>query len=178
MSQTPPSDSSQHWGPLPPVASRRPPRWPTFVTLAIATVGLVVGLVALVRTAPHNTQTAPKPSYTDQQVATAKANVCTAFGKLDRAVGVLKALPNGTDELVAAIDTRQVFDVFSRYLLATLAEEPATPADLATAVRKQASTLEEGVIDYQEGLSKSDPEMQPLVDANNATADTIRQLCK
>jgi hypothetical protein len=97
---------------------------------------------------------------------------------LDRAVGVLNALPNGSDELVAAIDTRQVFDVFSRYLLTTLSEEPATPADLATAVREQASSLEEGVIDYQVGLTKSDPEMRSVVDANSATADTIRRLCK
>jgi hypothetical protein len=156
----------------------RPARWPALTALAIALVALAVGVVGWFRPAPHNNQTSTKPAYTDQQVATAKANVCAAFGKLDRAVGVLKALPSGTDELVAAIDTRQVFDVFSRYLLATLADEPATPADLATAVRKQASTLEEGVIDYQQGLTKSDPEMQPVLDANNATADTIRQLCK
>ena len=77
-----------------------------------------------------------------------------------------------------AVNTRQVFDVFSRYLFATLAEEPATPADLAAAVRKDASSLEEAVIDYQDGFSNSDPEMRPVVDANNAAADTIRQLCK
>jgi hypothetical protein len=104
--------------------------------------------------------------------------VCAAFGKLDRAGGVLVALPKSSDELVGAINTRQVFDVFSRYLLATLAEEPATPADLATAVREQANTLEEVVIDYQEGYVKTDPEMRPAVDANSSSADTIRQLCK
>ncbi len=55
---------------------------------------------------------------------------------------------------------------------------PDYPADLATAVRKHASSLEEAVIDYQDGLTSSDPEMQPLVDANTATTTSIRQLCK
>jgi hypothetical protein len=160
------------------MAFGRPPRWPAFTAIATALVALVVGVVGWFRPVPQNNQPAAKPTYTQQQTADAKAKVCAAFGKLDRAVGVLNALPSGSDELVAAINTRQVFDVFSRYLLATLADEPATPADLATAVRAQASSLEEGVIDYQVGLTKSDPEMQPLVDANNATANTIRQLCK
>ena len=164
--------------PAPQVAVGRPARWPTFAALAIAFIALAVGLVGWFRSTPHNNQPPPKPTYSQQQIADAKAKVCAAFGKLDRAVGVLNALPNGSDELVAAIDTRQVFDVFSRYLLTTLSEEPATPADLATAVREQASSLEEGVIDYQVGLTKSDPEMRSVVDANSATADTIRRLCK
>ena len=70
------------------------------------------------------------------------------------------------------------FDVFSRHLFATLADEPATPADLATAVREEANTLEEAVIGYQDGLTNSDPEMRPVVDASTAAADKIRQLCK
>lgn len=187
-----PHDPGQHWGPPPPVASAPPPhtgfapptgsgrpaRWPTFGALAIALVALAVGLVGWFRPVPHNNQPPPKPAYTQQQIADAKAKVCAAFGKLDRAVDVLKALPNNGDPLAASIDTRQVFDVFSRYLLATLAEEPATPADLATAVREQASTLEEAVIVYQDGFGTSDPEAKPVVDANSRSADTIRQLCK
>jgi hypothetical protein len=100
------------------------------------------------------------------------------FRKIGSCGGVNNALPRGSDPVVAAVNSRQIFDVFSRYLSATLAEEPATPADLATAVRKQASTLEEVVILDQEGFSNSDPELKPVVDANSASADTIRQLCK
>ncbi|MBV8182964.1 MAG: hypothetical protein JO045_30085 [Mycobacterium sp.] len=156
----------------------RPARWPAFTALAIALIALAVGLVGWFRPAPHSNQPPPKPAYTQQQIADAKAKVCAAFGKLDRAGGVLITLSKSSDELVGAINTRQVFDVFSRYLLATLAEEPATPADLATAIREQATTLEEVVIDYQDGYIKTDPEMRPVVDANSASADTIRQLCK
>jgi hypothetical protein len=190
-----PPDPGQKWGPPPPAASAlsaqtplappmafgRPARWPWFTALAIALAALAVSLVGWFRPAAHNNQPPPKPTYTDQQVADAKANVCTAFGKLERAVDVVNAVPNGTDaneQLAAATSTRQVFDVFSRYLLAKLAQEPATPPDLATAVRKEASSLQEGVIGYLDGLTNSDPQMRPLVEANTEAAKTIRRLCK
>jgi hypothetical protein len=130
------------------------------------------------RPAPRNNQPPPRPTYTEQQTADAKAKVCTAYGKLDRAVGVAKTLSNGTDPLVTAINTRQVFDVFSRYLFATLSEEPATPADLAAAVRESAKSLEDVVIGYQDGYTNSDPELQPIVDINTSSAVKVRELCK
>ena len=187
-----PQDPDQRWGPPPlaapaspaqtppglPVAFRRPARWPAFPAMAIAVIALAVGIVGWFRPATHNNQPPPKPTYTAEQTADAKAKICAAFGQVDRALGVANALPSGSDSLVTALNIRQVFDVGSRHLFATLAEEPAAPADLATAVRKQASTLEEAVIDYQIGLSNSDPDMQPVVEANTATAVTIRQLCK
>jgi hypothetical protein len=180
MSTLPPAPSAAGPPPWPQVAPPRPLRWPTFVSLLIALVAIGLAIGCWVRPLPSNkaSSTPPAPSYTDQQTADAKARVCTAFGKVDRAVGVLNALPQGSDGVVAAINTRQVFDVGSRYLYATLAEEPATPSDLATAVHKEASTLEEAVIDYQDGLSNSDPEMRPLVNANTAASETIRRLCK
>jgi hypothetical protein len=127
---------------------------------------------------PYHDQPPPKPTYTDQQVAAAKANVCAAVGKFDRAVSVGNALPRGGDTLVAAINSRQIFAIFSRHLFATLAEDPATPADLTAAVREEASSLEEVVIAYQDGFSNSDPELRPVLNASCAAADTIRQLCK
>jgi hypothetical protein len=172
------SNPSTQTPPAPPIAFRRPARWPAFIALAVALIALVVSLVGWFRPARHNDQPPPKPTYTEQQTADAKTQVCVAFAKLDRAGGVLNALPKSSDTLVTALNTRQVFDVFSRYLLATLADEPATPADLATAVRTQANTLEEVVIGYQDGYTNSDPELKSVVDANSATADTIRQLCK
>lgn len=159
----------------------RPPRWPAFTTLLIALIALAIGIAAWFRPLPHNDQPRPKAVYTQQQIADAKAKVCAAFGKLERAVDVANAAPRGSDatgQLTESINVRQVFDVGSRYLSRTLAEEPATPADLAAAVRKEASSLQEGVIGYLEGLPNTDPQMQPLVDANTEAAATIRQLCK
>ncbi|HME80349.1 MAG TPA: hypothetical protein VKI00_33200 [Mycobacterium sp.] len=181
MSNLPAPDPSQHWSPLPPAAFGRPSRWPTFVTLAIALLGVAVGFVGWFRPAPHNNQPPPKPTYTDQQVASAKADVCAAFAKLERAVTVVNAVPNGSnanEQLASATGTRQVFDVFSRYLLAKLAEEPATPPDLATAVRNQANSLQDALIEYLDGFTKSDSEMQSVVKANTEAAVTIRRSCK
>jgi hypothetical protein len=146
--------------------------------LAMALIALAVGLAAWFRATPQNNQPPAKPTYTEQQIADAKAKVCTAYGKLDRAVGVAKTLANGSDPLVTAINTRQVFDVFSRYLIATLSEAPATSTELATAVRENANSLEDLVIGYQDGYANSDPELQPIVDANSSSAEKIRQLCK
>jgi hypothetical protein len=191
MSDLPPSDPGQHWGPPPsavfappaqtPLASGRPARWPAFTALAIGLVGVAVGFVGWFRPVPRDTQASPKPTYTAQQIADAKAKVCAAFGKLERAVEVAKAVPRGDDAngaLAAATTMRQVFDVGSRYLTATLAQEPATPADLAAAVHKEAGSLQEGVMGYLDGLTNSDPQMKPLVDANTEAADTIHRLCK
>jgi hypothetical protein len=187
-----PPDPRQHWGspplassypsvqapPIPATALGRPARWPTFAGLAIALIALAVGLVGWFRPVPHTNPPPSKPTYTDQQTADAKAKACGAVEKFDRAVTVGNSLPRDSDTLVTAINSRQIFDVFSRHLLATLAEEPATPTDLANAVREEASTLEEVVIAYQDGLSNSDPELKPALDASSAAANTIQQLCK
>jgi len=189
--EAPTPDPGQHWRPtapaasatsfhLPPAAptSARPPRWPAFTALLIALIALAVGIASWFRPTPHNDQSASKPAYTQQQVADAKTTVCGAVEKFNRAVSVNNALPRGNDPTVAAVNSRQIFDVFNRHLLATLAEKPATPADLATAVRQLASTLEDAVIEYEDGLSNSDPEMRPTLDASSAAANTIQQLCK
>ena len=181
MSDLPPSDPGPHWGPPPPTAFGRPSRWPTFIAIAIALIGVAVGFVGWFRPTPHNNQPPPKPTYTAQQTADAKAKVCAAFGKVTRAVDVANRVPRGSDAtavLAAATTMRQAFDVGSRYLVVTLAEEPATPADLAVAIRKEATSLQEGVMGYLDGLTNSDPEMRPLVGANTEAVETIRGLCK
>src|SRR5689334_18534701 len=107
MSDLPPStsapDPSQQWGPppsaAPPIAPGRPARWPLLATLAIALIGVAVGIVGWFRPVPHNNQPPPKPAYTDQQVATAQAKLCGAFGKLDRAFEMAKTQAIGRDPL-------------------------------------------------------------------------------
>jgi hypothetical protein len=178
MSQTPTPDPGQHWGPPRPVASGRPSRWPTLVTLAIALLGVAVGFVGWFRPVPQNNPPPPKPNYTAQQTADAKAKVCAAVGKFNRAVSVGNSLPRDSDTLVTDLNTRQIFDVFSRLFLTTLTEQPATPADLANALRQQASALEQAVIAYQDGHGTSDPEMRPILDTSSAAADTTQRLCK
>jgi hypothetical protein len=192
-----PPDQGQHWGPPPPAAltpsgqsplgpptafGGRPPRWPAFTALAVALIGLAVGLAGWFRPAPYNDQPPPKPTYTDQQIASAKANVCAAFGKIEDAVNLSDneraSSGDRTAQLAAAALARQVLDFGSRYLLARLAEEPATPADLASAIRQEANAFQDLFVGYIDGISISDAALQPAENANHEARTTIQRLCK
>jgi hypothetical protein len=83
-----------------------------------------------------------------------------------------------TEQLAVAALSRIAFDAGSRYLLTTLAEQPAAPPELATAVREEANTLQELLIVFMEEIRNTDPRQQPAVNASNDMEATIRRLCK
>src|SRR6202011_4569125 len=117
------------------------------------------------------------PTYTDQQVANDKANVCAAFDKVQHATDLAHSHVGSSDyttQLAASALTNVALDAGSRYLLTKLAQEPATPADLATAVRKEANAEQEALIGYLNGLPSSDPQMQPAVNASEEATATVR----
>jgi hypothetical protein len=175
----PPSPNAQPWQ---PVAPPRPQRWQmiTLLVIALAAIGLAIG--SWFRPLPDTRAAAPSaPIYTDQQVASAKANVCGAFDKVQHAVDLAHSHVGSTDyttQLAASAITNLALDAGSRYLLTKLAQEPATPTDLATAVRNEANAEEEALIGYLNGLAASDPQMQPAVNASNDATATVRRLCK
>ena len=191
-----PPDSGQHWDPppsavsypsfqalpVPSMAIGRPARWPALIALAIALIALAVSIVGWFRPMSHNNEPPPKPTYTDQQTATAKANVCSAFGQIDKALAVAGSFSGGSSDqtavLAVATNTRQVLDFGNRYLLAQLAQEPATPSDLATAVREQADAYQKLLIGYLDGLHYGDPDLQPATNASVEAEATLKQLCK
>ena len=129
----------------------------------------------------HKPSALPAPTYTDQQVANAKANVCAAFEKVQHAVDLAHSHVGSTDyntQLTAAALANLALDAGSRYLLTKLTEEPATPPDLATAVRNGANADQEALIGYLNGLPASDPAMQPALNASDDATTTVRRLCK
>jgi hypothetical protein len=167
--------------PAAPTVFGRRARWPAFVALATALIALVVAVVGWFRPAPHNNQPPPKPAYTDQQVTTAKANVCTAFRQVDHAVDLVQAQVGSTDHAtqvgVAAL-TEILLDFGNRYLSTTLDTEPATPPDLAAAVRTKANAFQQMLLNYLDGVQLSDPAMQPAVTASDKATEKLRRLCK
>ncbi len=190
-----PSDRGQNWGSPSPIASSppaqtltgspiafgRPPRWPTFIVLAIALIALAVGILGWFRPVRHTNQPPPRPTYTQQQVADAKASMCAAFEKVQHGLALANSHGQTTDyptKLAAAALTQEALDAGSRYLLSKLAEEPATPPDLANAVRKGANADQEALIGYMNGLAASDPSMQPALNASDEATATVRRLCK
>jgi hypothetical protein len=167
------------WPPA-PTKSGRSPLLLVIAALAIAFIALGVAVGSWFRPAPAN-KPSPGPAYTSQQVAAAKTAVCAAYQQVSKAGDVAGSRNGGSDPtsiLTVATSTRQVLDVSSRYLITKLDKEPATPPDLAAAVRKLANVYQEMTVDYLDGLSNSDPELSPLLQAGDEAHSTIEGLCK
>jgi hypothetical protein len=146
-----------------------------FLVVALL-VTLGVGIVGWFRPVPAKPPRAP--SYSEQQVADAKARVCAAHEKVHHAVGLTsgRSSDDPTMHLAIATSGRQALDVGGNYLLSTLAQEPATPPDLAAAVRKLATTFQELTVDYLAEVS--DSELDPLLRTSDQASVTIESLCK
>jgi len=152
-----------------------------FASLAIALVaaGLAIGCWFRPLPGTNAPQKPPTPNYTGAEITDAKTSVCAAYQKVNHALSVANARNGGTDPtegLAVATSTRQVLDAGSRYLLTKLAEEKATPTDLATAVRKLATEYQELTIDYLADVSDSD--MQPSFHASDQATAKIDEICK
>jgi hypothetical protein len=148
-----------------------------FVMLLVTLVAVGAAVAAWLRPIPHNTYaTPPAPTYSEQQVADAKSKACAAFAKVKKA-STMNSTRNGSDDpngqLLIAVNGRQVYIASSQYVLTTLADEPATPPELATAGRKLASLYQ--VIAMDGLASDSSPQAREAADA---TGQTIDGLCK
>jgi hypothetical protein len=121
----------------------------------------------------------PTPTYTDLQVGEAKASVCTAYQKVHHAVLAASSRNFGNDPLAKHVVAEGVwlaFDVGRDYLLTKLAEKPATPPDLAAAIRKLAGLYQILAVDYMN--SASDSELDPSLRSGDEVTGTIERLCK
>jgi hypothetical protein len=159
-----------------PPAQRR--QWPMFAVLLVALlVTLGVAIVGWYRPVPAKSP--PAPTYSNQQVADAKAKVCAAYEKVHSAVGVSMARDGGSDptsQLAVATSARQALLAGSEYLITTLSEEPATAPDLATTIRKLASLFQQYTVDYLNG--RTNAEMESSLRAGDEATSTIERLCK
>lgn len=92
--------------PWPQVAPARPQRWPTFALLVIALAAIALAIGSWFRPLPSTKASAPPaPVYTDQQVASAKASVCGAFGKVDHGIHLADAESASSSDRTAKVAT-------------------------------------------------------------------------
>jgi hypothetical protein len=163
--------------PWPP---RGPARWPVIVMFAITLVAVGAAVAAWLRPVPETKSASPSAvTFSAQQVTEAKSKVCEAFEKAQKASSSNSGRSGGDDpnaQLLIAVNMRQVFMSSSVYLLKTLAEEPAAPADLAAAVTKLADLFQVITLDGLAG-DRKDPAV-PEQNAANETGQTIQSLCK
>jgi len=135
--------------PLPSPPWRSSSRWPTFAALAIAVIAAAVAITAWFRPAPESAS----PTFTDQQTAQAKMNVCSAYTAVHQGVVRNTHLtdPNPNDpagQLAIAANARLALLGGGAYLRDRVAAQPATPADLAQAVNSMANTIEQLGVGY------------------------------
>lgn len=159
----------------------RPARWPTVATFVIALIGVAVGVVGWLRPTPQNSPppTPPAPTFTEKEVTEAKADVCDAYKTVADAVRLNTHRPKPDDEtgsLAAVANGRLALYAGGDYLLDQLAAEPATPADLATAVQALARTLKKfGIVALADA---PDSVQDPLRRDLDSDVGTIDRLCK
>lgn len=150
--------------------------WLTLAALVIAVIAVAVAVAAWFRPAHDGATT-----FTGDQVNQAKANVCSTYTTVRKAVVLNTHLnnPNPNDptgQLAVAANARLALLGGGSYLQDRLDAEPAAPADLANAVRSMANTIEQLGIAYlaDAGTIVLDPLRHDL----DANIRQINDLCK
>jgi hypothetical protein len=119
------------------------------------------------------------PTFTNQQIADAKAKVCATYEKVHQAVLVNTGRNGGSDQtaiLGLAANARIALYDGGDYLLRSLAEEAATPADLASAVRQLVNSWQQLAINYMAEASQS--EIDSSLHAGDQPNAAIQGICK
>jgi hypothetical protein len=148
----------------------------TYIALILAIAALAVAGWTLYRSELS------KPSYSDAQRAEAKVKACSAMDLVRRGVSLNTSLaPAGgpddvTGSMAVAANARVALYDGGQYLLARL--DPATPSELADAIRKFADNLMDIGAAATAGAQNTDPDQAArLRDAEAANA-TVTELCK
>jgi hypothetical protein len=150
------------------------------VTLVIAIVAAALSGWLLYRQIHEGTLNAP--NYTDAQRADAKQKICATMDLVRKGVSLNTNLqpPGGPDDvtgtLAVAANARISLYDGGQYLLARL--DPATPPELADAVKKFANLLMDIGAAATSGAQNSEPEQAARLHEADATNGTITELCK
>jgi hypothetical protein len=156
--------------------SSRRPGLTSLIALILAIVAVALAGWALWKSYPS------EPSYSDNQRADAKVKACGAMDAVRKGVSLNTNLePRGgpddvTGVLAVAANARVALYNGGQYLLDRL--DPATPPDLADAIRRFANNLLDIGANATAGIQNSDPAQGArLKDADTANR-TIADLCK
>ena len=153
------------------------PWWKSTRAIAIAALVIAVIGTAVAIVVPRVHLGA---SYSDEQTAQAKAAVCSAWAPVRKSVWLGTPNPRRGDpvaQLAVAANVRLAELGGGSYLKETLAEQPATPADLAKAVTAVANTLQKMGVIY---LARNDSPalIGPLHNALDTEGAEVGKLCK
>lgn len=139
----------------------------------IATAALVVGIIALTRPAAGTagkapTPATPTPTFTPDQVASAKKNLCAVYQVASRSVS---ADTNGTDVAIARVSLANAAG-----MLDTAADNPALGQGERDAARRLASAYHTYVA-VASVSDKTSPLMQNALDEANRADTVMATMC-
>lgn len=120
-------------------------RLPGYVAVVIALIAAAGAAVALVHPLHHD------PTFSDQQTANARKNICSASLVVNKAVfaDVVNPRPDDPVGNIAVGATIRLASLGGgAYLRDAVEAEPATPADLAKAATAMANTLQVAGVNY------------------------------
>jgi hypothetical protein len=141
-------------------------------------VTLGVAIAGWFYPAPINKSTAA-PTYAPQQIADAKAKVCANYELVRKAV-VANTSRNGGDDptatLAVAANARTALYDGGDYLSKTLAQEPATPAELTKAIQTLVNSYQQLAVNYM--AETPDSEQQSSRDAVSKAGEAVYGMCK
>ena len=131
--------------------------WTMFAALTIAVIALILTVVQWIHPWSHNNAS---PAFTNQQVKDAKADACTAYKTVHRAVVTNTHLESSSDggPLAVATSARLALYGGGAHLIERLTRESATPVDLTKAITALATTREDLGINYRAGTPDFTPE--------------------
>lgn len=156
-----------------------PSRWVAPAALVIALVAVAVATWALVRSAGEPAITSGVSAVNAQQSDGAKGRVCGAFDMVRKAVSIQTNADVGSDpvarEAVAA-NARLATLGGGDYLLSRL--DPATPPELADAVRALANNFQDIGMKQLVGVPNADPAVAALLGEAQAVSDRIAVMCR
>ena len=150
-------------------------RWmaPAALLLAVIAVGLAVAALMRPTTEPPVTAAAGGMSADDAQ-----AQVCAAFDTVRKAVSVQTNTDLGPDPVARAAvagNARLATVGGGSYLLSRL--DPATPTELADAVRSFARVLQDVGMSQLVGTPNTDPALTTLMGEAQAASPKIAGIC-
>lgn len=149
---------------------------PTIAALALAVIGIVLAIFGWFY--PSSGE-----KFSGDQRDEAKGKICDAQAVVRQGTQFNTNLQNPVPGDLAgdlAVGTNARLSLFAggAFLHQRLEANPATPADLATAVGDMANTLEALSINYLAGHSPDDSVQQPLRDQLRGQIDVLDNLCQ
>lgn len=148
------------------------------IALVIAVCAIGIALWALLRPPAEPTATSGTPAVSTEQADDAKKRICVAIDTVRKAVSVQTNLDLGPDpvarEAVAA-NARLATLGGGEHLLSRI--DPATPADLADAVRAFANTLQDIGMGQLAGVPNADPALAARLHEIQAASTRITEMC-